>query len=89
MGLWKTGRIVTRPIQYRQSYNSFKKVDNRLVSNSDTSFGTGLFRPTLEGDFFYNGFRGGVDTTLTAIVQKVSDQIALSKPEPQLVANLK
>src|SRR5205814_3793701 len=28
-------------------------------------FGTGVFRPTIEGDFFYNGFRGGADTTLT------------------------
>src|SRR6266480_5831031 len=27
-------------------------------------FGTGVFRPTVEGDFFYNGFRGGADTTL-------------------------
>jgi len=27
-------------------------------------FGRGVFRPTLEGDFFYNGFRGGADTTL-------------------------
>ena len=27
-------------------------------------FGTGVFRPTIEGDFFYNGFRGGADTTL-------------------------
>src|SRR5436189_2545827 len=27
-------------------------------------FGTGVFRPTLEGDFFYNGFRGGADFTL-------------------------
>ena len=27
-------------------------------------FGTGVFRPTIEGDFFYNGFRGGGDTTL-------------------------
>jgi opacity protein-like surface antigen len=27
-------------------------------------FGTGVFRPTLEGDFFYNGFRGGGDFTL-------------------------
>jgi opacity protein-like surface antigen len=27
-------------------------------------FGTGIFRPTLEGDFFYNGFRGGADFTL-------------------------
>ena len=27
-------------------------------------FGTGVFRPTLEGDFFYNGFRGGSDFTL-------------------------
>jgi opacity protein-like surface antigen len=27
-------------------------------------FGTGVFRPTVEGDFFYNGFRGGADFTL-------------------------
>src|SRR5436309_3021299 len=27
-------------------------------------FGTGVFRPTIEGDFFYNGFRGGANTTL-------------------------
>src|SRR5206468_5142844 len=24
----------------------------------------GVFRPTIEGDFFYNGFRGGADFTL-------------------------
>src|SRR5207248_2978070 len=24
-------------------------------------FGTGIVRPTIEGDFFYNGFRGGAD----------------------------
>src|SRR5437667_5319356 len=29
-------------------------------------FGTGVFRPTIEGDFFYNGFRGGADFTLRA-----------------------
>jgi hypothetical protein len=28
-------------------------------------FGTGMVRPALEADFFYNGFRGGADTTLT------------------------
>src|SRR5947208_5237879 len=28
-------------------------------------FGTGVFRPTIEGDFFYNGFTGGADATLT------------------------
>jgi opacity protein-like surface antigen len=27
-------------------------------------FGTGLVRPTVEGDLFYNGFRGGADFTL-------------------------
>jgi opacity protein-like surface antigen len=27
-------------------------------------FGTGVVRPTLEGDFFYNGFRGGGNFTL-------------------------
>ena len=27
-------------------------------------FGSGVFRPTIEGDFFYNGFRGGADVTL-------------------------
>jgi opacity protein-like surface antigen len=29
-------------------------------------FGTGVVRPTVEGDFFYNGFRPGWDTTLNA-----------------------
>jgi hypothetical protein len=28
-------------------------------------WGTGVFRPTFEGDFFYNGFKGGADSTLT------------------------
>jgi opacity protein-like surface antigen len=28
-------------------------------------FGTGVFRPTVEGDFFYNGFPGGADFRLT------------------------
>src|SRR6184192_2615071 len=27
-------------------------------------FGTGVFRPTVEGDFFYNGFQGGADFIL-------------------------
>jgi opacity protein-like surface antigen len=27
-------------------------------------FGTGVLRPTIEGDWFYNGFRGGADLTL-------------------------
>jgi opacity protein-like surface antigen len=27
-------------------------------------WGTGVFRPTIEGDFFWNGFRGGADFTL-------------------------
>src|SRR5947207_10536842 len=27
-------------------------------------FTAGVFRPTIEGDFFYNGFRGGADTTV-------------------------
>jgi opacity protein-like surface antigen len=27
-------------------------------------FGTGVIRPTIEGDWFYNGFRGGADFTL-------------------------
>jgi opacity protein-like surface antigen len=27
-------------------------------------FGTGVIRPAVEGDFFYNGFRGGADFTL-------------------------
>src|SRR5437762_9581541 len=30
-------------------------------------FGTGVVRPTIEGDFFYNGFRGGADFTLRDI----------------------
>jgi opacity protein-like surface antigen len=28
-------------------------------------FGTGVFRPAIEADLFYNGFRGGADATLT------------------------
>jgi opacity protein-like surface antigen len=27
-------------------------------------FGSGVIRPTIEGDFFYNGFRGGANFTL-------------------------
>src|SRR5260370_30819637 len=27
-------------------------------------FGRGVFRPTVEGDFFYNGFKGGANFTL-------------------------
>jgi opacity protein-like surface antigen len=30
-------------------------------------WGTGVFRPTIEGDFFWNGFRGGADTTLALV----------------------
>jgi opacity protein-like surface antigen len=30
-------------------------------------FGTGVFRPAVEGDFFYNGFRGGANFTLRDI----------------------
>src|SRR6266498_4642863 len=37
-------------------------------------FGTGVFRPTLEGDFFYNGFRGGADFTLRDINNNVLAQ---------------
>jgi opacity protein-like surface antigen len=29
-------------------------------------FGTGVVRPTIEGDFFYNGFRAGFDVTANA-----------------------
>jgi opacity protein-like surface antigen len=37
-------------------------------------FGTGVFRPTVEGDFFYNGFRGGADFTL-----RDSDNVVLAQ----------
>jgi opacity protein-like surface antigen len=37
-------------------------------------FGTGVVRPTLEGDFFYNGFRGGADFTLRDSVGDVLAQ---------------
>jgi opacity protein-like surface antigen len=30
-------------------------------------FGTGVVRPTVEGDFYYNGFRGGANFTLRDI----------------------
>ena len=29
-------------------------------------FGTGVFRPTIEGDFFYNGWQGGGTATFRA-----------------------
>ena len=37
-------------------------------------FGTGLVRPTVEGDFFYNGFRGGANFTLRDIDNEVLAQ---------------
>jgi opacity protein-like surface antigen len=37
-------------------------------------FGSGVFRPTVEGDFFYNGFRGGADFTLRDINDNVLAQ---------------
>jgi opacity protein-like surface antigen len=37
-------------------------------------FGTGVVRPTIEGDFFYNGFRGGADFTLRDIDNVVLGQ---------------
>jgi opacity protein-like surface antigen len=37
-------------------------------------FGTGLVRPTVEGDFFYNGFRGGANFTLRDIDNNVLAQ---------------
>src|SRR4249919_2297074 len=37
-------------------------------------FGTGVVRPTIEGDFFYNGFRGGANFTLRDIDNNVLAQ---------------
>jgi opacity protein-like surface antigen len=37
-------------------------------------FGTGVIRPTVEGDFFYNGFRGGANFTLRDINDNVLAQ---------------
>jgi opacity protein-like surface antigen len=37
-------------------------------------FGSGVVRPTIEGDFFYNGFRGGADFTLRDIDNNVLAQ---------------
>src|SRR4029077_9327739 len=36
-------------------------------------FGTGVIRPTIEGDFFYNGFRGGANFTLKEAVTPCPD----------------
>jgi opacity protein-like surface antigen len=36
-------------------------------------FGTGVVRPTLEGDFFYNGFRPGADLTLNGAFTECPD----------------
>src|SRR5882724_11857222 len=37
-------------------------------------FGTGVVRPTVEGDFFYNGFRGGANFTLRDIDDNILAQ---------------
>src|SRR5262245_28296541 len=37
-------------------------------------FGTGVVRPTVEGDFYYNGFRGGANFTLRDIDDNVLAQ---------------
>ena len=37
-------------------------------------FGSGVVRPTVEGDFFYNGFRGGANFTLRDINDNVLAQ---------------
>ena len=37
-------------------------------------FGTGVVRPTVEGDFYYNGFRGGANFTLRDINDNVLAQ---------------
>jgi len=39
-------------------------------------FGTGVIRPTVEGDFFYNGFRPGADFTLDARTAGGPERIA-------------
>jgi opacity protein-like surface antigen len=39
-------------------------------------FGTGVIRPTVEGDFFYNGFRPGADFTLDARTTGGPERIA-------------
>ena len=39
-------------------------------------FGTGVIRPTVEGDFFYNGFRPGADFTLDARTAGGQERIA-------------
>src|SRR5436190_4733856 len=36
-------------------------------------FGSGVVRPTVEGDFFYNGFRGGADFTLNEAFTACAD----------------
>ena len=50
------------------------ETDSRTLPKNDVGFfggiklgyvfGTGVVRPTVEGDFFYNGFRGGGNFTL-------------------------
>jgi opacity protein-like surface antigen len=41
-------------------------------------FGTGLVRPTLEGDFFYNGFNLGTDVTLRIPARDFEHQFNVS-----------
>jgi opacity protein-like surface antigen len=41
-------------------------------------FGTGVFRPTIEADLFYNGFRGGGNATLVDVVDGVTRSSSLT-----------
>lgn len=41
-------------------------------------FGTGLVRPTVEGDFFYNGFNFGTDATLRVPALDFEQQASVS-----------
>src|SRR4029077_15549062 len=41
-------------------------------------FGTGIVRPTIEGDFFYNGFRGGANFNLQDPFGNVGAERALT-----------
>jgi opacity protein-like surface antigen len=68
--------------------------DLKISSNSEVGFfggvklgyvfGTGVVRPTVEGDFFYNGFRPSYDFTLDRSTAGVQERLASASANPWL-----
>src|SRR6476646_9429771 len=59
-------QVAAPPPVYAYGLGFYGAIDAgaNVYQNRGDDFGAGLVRPTIEGDFFYNGFRGGADFTL-------------------------